>query len=249
MKDTCYIRLAGVTVRVCFRYRETADRFGCFLLDDHDPAIKDLLSLPAVALDDEDTAIMERSFEPEDIGSFSEFNTLAYLTSSALIRHARFLFHGAAMLWRGRAWIFTGDSGVGKTTQLLLWKELFGDEMAVINGDKPACEVRGDEIIVHPSPWTGKEHYCGTGSGVLGGIIYLEQGKENRIGRMSVRDALVPVFRQFKLFIKTEEEARKVARLEEKLLANIPVWHLLNLGDKDSVFLTRKVLLKNMVKD
>ena len=40
--------------------------------------------------------------------------------------HNRLLFHGCAFEWQGKAWIFTGPSGTGKTTQYVQWKLLYG---------------------------------------------------------------------------------------------------------------------------
>ena len=38
----------------------------------------------------------------------------------ALLPYGRILFHGAAILWRRRVWVFTANSGTGKTTQYML---------------------------------------------------------------------------------------------------------------------------------
>ena len=56
-------------------------------------------------------------------------------------------------------------SGVGKTTQLNLWWQLYPGEITIINGDKPALQFQENgPILVHATPWRGKEALGGTGS-------------------------------------------------------------------------------------
>ncbi|MBQ5489751.1 MAG: hypothetical protein IIT77_03305, partial [Oscillospiraceae bacterium] len=48
----------------------------------------------------------------------------------------------------------------------------------------------------------------------LGGLVLLEQGKEDRIVPLSAQEGLVPLLRQFMVYTETEEE---ILRLEESL--------------------------------
>ena len=47
------------------------------------------------------------------------------------------VFHSAAFWWRGKAYLLTGPSGIGKSTQLRNWMDLYPKETELINGDKP----------------------------------------------------------------------------------------------------------------
>ena len=163
--------------------------------------------------------------------------------SRELLKHERVVFHGVAFLWRGRAWLLTAPSGTGKTTQLRHWQRLWGEEIKLISGDKPILEQRADgSVWLHPSPWTGKEGEQGTSSGKLAGIVLLRQATENRIERLSPREAVFPLFEQFLMTGETEAELRAAGRLEDALLRQIPVWRLDNLGDEASARLTRAAL-------
>lgn len=82
----------------------------------------------------------------------------------------------------------------------------------------------------------------------LGGIIYLEQGKENKITRMKPQEAVIPIYKQFLFLPVTGEAIHAVCQLENVLLRNIPVWKLVNLGDAASAQLTHDVLLKYLEK-
>lgn len=152
-----------------------------------------------------------------------------------LLNHNRCIFHGTSFFWHGKSWIFTGPSGVGKTTQYLLWKFLFGEEIVMMNGDKPILEFREDgEIIVHPSPWKGKEgfgnHFCAP----LGGIILLRQGDKNNLRKMEPSQAVVPLYTQFLCFLKEADAIDKLCSLETELLNTVSIWEYTNKGDKSS---------------
>ena len=183
--------------------------------------------------------------EKESMGSesFTEFNLLLGRFSARLLPHDRCAFHGVAVAVGNRAWLITAPSGTGKSTQFLLWKELLGDRVRLICGDKPILEFQpGGEILVHPSPWIGKERWGGGAPAKLAGIVYLEQGPHNTISPMPVSKAVVPLYTQFLYHPADEGELRRVSAMLQKLLEGVPVWKLVNLGDADSARLTHETL-------
>ena len=169
-----------------------------------------------------------------------------YRASDALLPFHRCLFHAAALVWQGKDWLFAADSGVGKSTQIRHWKELYGDQVQILNGDKPILSFDEDaRIMVHPSPWKGKEVWGDDSlSAPLGGLILLKQGDHNAIKSIS------PIYcaaRLLSYFFSSFEQAAYVQSLcamEERMLQSVPVLELVNLGDADSARLTHDYLLK-----
>lgn len=180
----------------------------------------------------------------EESEQYIEYMELYNRIADQMLNYDRVGFHGVAFLWQGKAWIFTALSGTGKTTQYVLWKSMFGDEIQMINGDKPFLSFHDDEIILHPSPWAGKECLSQKITVPLGGIILLEQSKDNKICRLSPSEAAGMLFLQFMFSRETAEDVRKICELEEKLLTKISVWKLMNRGDKDSAKLCHDTLLE-----
>ena len=180
---------------------------------------------------------------PKAVVSVPEKLETAYLknNSSTALTAADEYF----LLHLDKAWLFSAPSGTGKTTQYRQWRRLYHDEVKIINGDKPILQFCDDgTIMVHPSPWKGKERMASMLKAPLGGIIYLQQGKENTIERMDSLEAAEPIYRQFLYMPETEEAVRRVCRMEDKLLRNIPVWKLVNKGDAQSAELTHHTLTK-----
>jgi len=234
------VDLAGTHVRFKFNFDETKKYFTRFTIDETEGEEYDVML-------DEDTFNRHKEFlNATKMTPFLEFSMLLSPTCTFLLKHNRCLYHGVAFLWREKAWLLTAPSGVGKSTQFKLWNKLHGDEIEIINGDKPILEYSetDDCIIVHPSPWNGKENFRGTKSAPLGGIVYLAQKDENTIETIGQRTSVVPIFVQFLCYNDTEDDIRGTARMEDHILKSVPVWVLQNLGDDDSAELTYKTLLE-----
>lgn len=101
-------------------------------------------------------------------------------------RRGCFALHSASILYRDRAWLFSGPSGTGKSTQADLWRETFG--VICLNGDLNLLSLADDrgierpgKVFVHGLPWRGTSGISTVGQVELGGIILLRQGTENRL--------------------------------------------------------------------
>ena len=174
---------------------------------------------------------------------YAEYKSLITLTSEYLLQFGCCLFHAVAFLWRGRAWLLTAPSGTGKTTQFLNWRKLYPGEIEMICGDLPVLELRDNgSVWVHSSNWNGKEDVGNKVSAPLGGTVLLEQGKENRIGCLSAREAIPALFEQFVSAYETEEQIRTVCALMDAMLSRYPAWKYVNLGDDASTELLRAAI-------
>jgi hypothetical protein len=90
----------------------------------------------------------------------------------------RFAIHSASLLYRGRAWLFSGSSGTGKSTHTKLWAKLLSTEL--LNGDLNLVAFEGDQPFVYGIPWCGTSGICTTKQYPLGGIILLRQSDRDR---------------------------------------------------------------------
>ena len=178
--DVFQANMAGRVVRFTFRDAQTRQFFRSWLRPCGEAA--DLIASP------EELAAARALMRETDPPAAVEFKALCGLTGRFLLRWDCCLFHAVAFLFQGRAWLLTAPSGTGKTTQFMNWRKLAASEILMISGDIPVLELREDGIWVHPSPWNGKEAIGSLHSAPLGGIVLLEQGKENRIGRLYAGD-------------------------------------------------------------
>lgn len=174
-----------------------------------------------------------------------EYCLSMYRASDQLMKFNRCIFHGAAFLLKNKVYLISAESGIGKTTQIKNWMSLHSEEIILINGDKPILQLTDEHsIIVHPSPWKGKEDWGNDDCfGELGGIILLKRDTENSITRASaIRDGA----RLFSLFFSTYEKSENVkliSTIETEMWKKIPIWNLKNTGDVKSAEIAYKALI------
>ena len=95
-----------------------------------------------------------------------------------------FAIHSASLLYKEKAWLFSGQSGTGKSTHTNLWHKNF--DTPLINGDVNLVSVAGDTPMVHGTPWCGTSGIYDNKSYTLGGITLLKQSLENRVNTLSL---------------------------------------------------------------
>lgn len=99
------------------------------------------------------------------------------------------LFHCSALEMRGKALLFTAASGTGKSTHTRLWREHFGDEVTMVNDDKPLLAIRDDKVYVYGTPYGGKDNIQTNTHAKVAGIFILHQAKENTLKKVPFTEA------------------------------------------------------------
>ena len=90
-----------------------------------------------------------------------------------------FVLHSASLLYLEKAWLFSGPSGMGKSTHTALWKKLF--DTPFLNGDLNLIGKEGDQFVVYGIPWCGTSEIFTVEKKELGGIVLLEKAPEDKI--------------------------------------------------------------------
>lgn len=180
--------------------------------------------------------------------------TLPYLESLAIYRKICdflldddiILFHCSALCVGGKAYLFTAPSGTGKSTHTRLWREQFGDEVTMINDDKPLLSfTAGQEpVTVYGTPYGGKDNIQTNMSAPVAGIVILHQAGENTIRRMSAQEAFPMLLNQ--TYRRNDAESmRKTMELVWRLSA-IPVWSMGCTISHEAAVLARDALTGGM---
>lgn len=181
---------------------------------------------------------------PEDTEDwFIEVYALLHKILPQLPRHDMLFMHGSAILYHGKAYIFAAPSGTGKSTHTRLWKEIYGDEVTVINDDKPFLAFRDDKVYVCGTPWRGKHNIGQNIEAELGAICILRRGSANEINRLPAYDAVNDVIKQCNLQAY-KDNSLIALDLIDKLLKIVPVYRLSCTPDIEAV----DVCCKEMVK-
>lgn len=104
-----------------------------------------------------------------------------------LIQNKKVVFHSCYIQYRGKALLFSGFSGVGKSTQGALW-EKYADAM-VVNGDRSVLGKQDDHWYAFGFPFSGTSGICYNVALPLCAIVFLKQAEENRIRRVDAAEA------------------------------------------------------------
>ena len=101
------------------------------------------------------------------------------------------LFHSSTVVKEGKAYLFLGKSGTGKSTHSGLWlKHIAGTRL--LNDDNPVVYVTPEGTpMVSGSPWSGKTPCYKNEEYPVGGIVQLRQAPENKIRKQTVIEAYV----------------------------------------------------------
>lgn len=170
----------------------------------------------------------------------SEYALLLAAMCSRFSFYDVMLLHASCVDYNGEGILFTGFSGVGKTTQARLWEEYL--KAQVINGDKAFVREINGSFYACGLPWKGSSEYCINKNVKLKGVVVLRQAKENRISKLDSVAAMEHFMPH--VFLPHWDKAclDKTIDTFEKFLETTPVWLLECRPDEDAVQLTYKTL-------
>ena len=103
---------------------------------------------------------------------------LRIVFSQAIIPHSAVSMHASVVVNNGKAVLFMGKSGTGKSTHTRLWLEHIPGS-SLLNDDNPIVRVIGDEVIAYGSPWSGKTPCYKNESAPAAGFVRLKQAPYN----------------------------------------------------------------------
>lgn len=156
---------------------------------------------------------------------------LWFMTALATVGHDVTPVHSSAIVCNGRAVLFLGESGTGKSTHTRLWRENI-DGAVLLNDDSPFIGFVDGRATAFGAPWSGKtpcykqEHYP------IAAIVRLSQAPHNAIRPLrsvhaigALLPSLTPAFGY-----DDELQDRMLATLS-KIISQVPVYHLECLPD------------------
>ena len=135
------------------------------------------------------------------------------------------LMHGSLLAADGEGYLFTANSGTGKSTHTRLWREMLGDRAFTVNDDKPLLAIAETGVTGYGTPYNGK-HRLGCNAAVpLKAICILTRAAENRIVRISKAEAY-PMLLQQVYRPKDNGQMKKTLTLLDRLAEHTAFYRL-----------------------
>lgn len=217
------IKIAEITVGIRNRYDFVRKKCGNYIVEE-EPLFTVEASEEELAREIAQSDDAVKGYP--DLQGYSESVCIYRKICMKLPQYNAFLFHSAAVEYKGRAYLFSAPSGTGKTTHLKLWMKNYGDRLQIINGDKPVLRfAENGGFTVYGTPWSGKEGWQNNCSAPLGGICFLFRGETNRIGQITAAEAAPMAFKQI-LFPKEPVTLARMLSLVDDLLSAAPVYRM-----------------------
>lgn len=183
------------------------------------------------------------SLHPEVPVEEAEHIFLATEFFRKILKYNAIMIHSSAIKYNGKCYLFSADSGVGKSTHTSLWQEVYGDKVQIINDDKPIIRIKNNKLIVYGSPFAGGTMKFQNDSADLEAIVFLERSKNNSIEELSPQKAMRYLFK---------ESVRKIGKNQMNnslnmisvILENCKFYKLKCNMDKSSAILSHDTIVK-----
>ena len=150
--------------------------------------------------------------------------------------------HTSTIVCEGKAILFLGESGTGKSTHTRLWRENIQGAV-LLNDDSPILRIIDGEPWIYGSPWSGKTPCYKNESYPLAACVRLSQAPFNKIERLNVAQgygALHPSCPPD--FAYSDELYDYISGILSSLLSAVPVYHLACLPDADAAYLSHDTI-------
>lgn len=164
-----------------------------------------------------------------------------WLFYEKLYSYGGMMLHSSAVELDGRAYLFSGPSGMGKSTHTRLWQKEF-PAARVFNDDKPVLRQLDGTWYAYGTPWCGKDGININMKVPLAGICFLRRGTENSIRRLSPLEATAAVISQSNRRFATAQGLAYLTDLVDRLVLDIPIYELKCLPEPEAAHLSYETM-------
>lgn len=159
----------------------------------------------------------------------------------SLLQFGGMMLHASAVELDGKAYLFSGPCGAGKSTHTQLWQQTF-ETAEIFNDDKPALRCLEGRWYAYGTPWCGKNGINRNRKVPLAGICFLKQGRHNRIRRLDAREAVPMILSQTVSRFWHLENLDLLLGHVDGLVRMIPVYEMENRPEEAAVRLSYETM-------
>lgn len=176
-----------------------------------------------------------------------DYSMICYMESGTqfyirLLQFNGLMLHASAVELNGKAYLFSGPCGTGKSTHTRIWQQTFGSAAQVFNDDKPALRCLDGKWYAYGTPWCGKDGINQNKKVPLAGICFLKQAPENKIRHLSAGEAAQRIISQTQRKFSRMENLNLMLQIVEKLALEIPVFELENRPEPEAALLSYETM-------
>ena len=150
--------------------------------------------------------------------------------------------HSSCIVYQGKAVLFLGESGTGKSTHTRLWREHI-EGAVLLNDDSPMIRVEDGKVWAYGSAWSGKTPCYKQERYELAACVRLSQAPFNQIRNLSVLQAYGAIHPSCAPeFAYDEALYDEVSQTIGQILSVVPCYHLACLPNREAALLSCQTL-------
>ena len=154
-----------------------------------------------------------------------------------------FILHSSFIKYQDKAILFTAPSGTGKSTQADLWEKYENAE--IINGDRSGIRKLDGKWTAYGLPIAGSSGIYKNKKAEISHIIVLKQGKENKLTKLSPREAFVKLYSETLVHTWDKEFQENIINMITDVVQNVQIYQYESLPDKSAVEFLKKQVIKD----
>ena len=146
--------------------------------------------------------------------------------AARLLKYNGFVLHSSAIAYEGNAYLFSADSGTGKSTHTGFWQDVFGKENVIfINDDKPAIREINGVFYASGTPFSGKSDLSNNIVVPLKAVCFIHRAEQNEMKRLNPSDAMELLFGQI-LRPRQSQSITLLFEILDSFFTKVPVYSL-----------------------
>ncbi|MBR5126255.1 MAG: hypothetical protein IKU68_05925 [Oscillospiraceae bacterium] len=161
-----------------------------------------------------------------------------------LLRRDKVSFHASCVETPLGGLLFSGVSGIGKSTQANLWCSHRGARQ--INGDRPILSKEPEGWFAWGSPYAGSSRWYVNDSCPITAILLLKQEKECALRRLSLSEAFRRIWSGLTVRTWDPSSVDRASALALELVQTVPVFEFCCTPDEAAVDYLERELRKEL---
>lgn len=211
---------ADLIVEMDCRYPMLRDRSRKYLLPENDERKPDV----TIELKEEDFLWYQKRL-PDASRELSEYMLTGDCFYKKLLSLDGMLLHSSVVCFDGKAYAFSANCGVGKSTHTHLWLR-YVNNTYILNDDKPAIRKKGDAYFAYGTPFSGKNDESVNSGAQLGALVFIERSKENKIRKLSPAEVVPLIYQQTVQPVVSPKHMDILFGFLDGLLKTVPIYKL-----------------------
>ena len=215
-------RIAEMNIAVEAHYEETYAYMSDFLTNDKE---YELFIRPTDEMIEHEKELGEEIHGTASSMYICEAVAILRVICDYIIDKNGFFLHCSCLKYKDEAIIFTAPSGTGKSTHASLWRKHFGDEVTMINDDKPLVREKDGEFVIYGTPWNGKHGLGNNTCAPVKAVVFINQATENTAAPVNEVEALSLLLQQTVL-PSDKAQLSKLLDMLGRLVETVPMYRL-----------------------